>query len=569
MSRPAATPSLAGANGGPARAGLCVQLILWTGGLLAFYWFLVNFGVLEQLGFDAGHASSVARNLLAGNGLRTSVIANEALFGQQTVPALQTIWPPGMPIASVLLHLGAGTDISMGFVVINAIAHLLTAVLVVAVLVQCGLRLPVALAAGLISLLAIPNWILVVRGHSEPVMAAFAVFMGLLMLLALGSRSDRRVNAWIALAIVAGACCFLIRYQSIALLGPIGIIAIVSLTGRLGDGHPFQRSLLIGGGLFVVAAGYIGSNLLIAGTATGSDSPFELRPLSDVAESLTLVPVDWRPTAFVAQLTATVVAAVLAVLLSIRRAVPHHAESTDNTSTVNRLIQNQRVTLLFSTFAIVAVVGLIASLTFLTPAYPWIARYFTPMIPMAVVAGVLVMLLASVRSNRWIQSNSGATALTIVALLGALASQLPAARLIEEAAGKPIQRLIDEHPHLAGLLSQSTVKQAPGDDRPVVLMSNYSAYLALHTDLPILDTPFPDPDKPAWDEYRVAQVAQQYGVTHVVHFIDYPMRWGRNCNLRGSSEFTRTFRHAHAFAFASAIREGFQALFTRPARALK
>lgn len=494
--------------------GLILQCFFWVIGLGLFVWFLMTFGVIEQLGFDAGHATSVARNLIAGNGLRTSIISNDALFGQQIIPAIQTIWPPGMPMATAVLHIATGTAPAMGFVWINAASHLLTAALVVTILGSVGVRWPVAMAAGFVCLMTVPNWILIIRGHSEPPMAALSVLLCLLTTLALRSNSKNRMNIWVLTAIVVAVLCFLVRYQAIALLGPLTIIALISLTGRIGSNSQIFRSATIGASMLVVATAYIGSNILIAGSVTGSDSPFNGRTLSEVADALDLLPRHFRQPVFIIQLVGIIVLAAFTLALTFRQPrtpSPHH--------------KSQLVVLLFSSFTIVSIVLMLAMLTFMTPAYPWIARYFVPMLPMLLMTIVMMMMLFSRQSESAIQSKRAPLVLSAIAVIIALGSQLPAANLIEHAKGKAVETVTRTSPQVATLLGRGSGLAA---DSPRVLMSNHAAFLALWTEHAVLGTPFPDSDKPAWDERRVAQTVQAYGVTHVIVFAEYPEQWGRN-----------------------------------------
>lgn len=498
--------------------GLKLQCIAWALGLTFFAWFVLTFGVLEQLGFDAGHATSVARNLIEGKGLRTSIIASEALFNQEVIPAIQTIWPPGMPIATALLHVVSGIEPAIGFIWINAAAHLLTAVLVVVILTMAGLRFPVAMAAGFICLVTVPNWILVIRGHSEPPMVVFGLIFLLTTVLALRSPVKRGVSIWVLLAIASGAIGFLMRYQSMALIGPVIMLALFGLTGRLGTNFPVRRSVAIGLGLTIVILIFLGSNVLIAGAATGSDSPFSTRSLSEVADALVLVPDFAREVVFVTQIVLTIALALFTLAIAGRK------PRVDVSGARLGQHQTQVLTLIFSSFTVVAVVGMISILTFMTPAYPWLARYFVPSLPMLIIALIVLMLLGSRRTAQAIQGSKAAGVLTTTGVVIALGAQIPAAELIQTAKGKNVLTVAQSVPVVRALLENNTTDDGV---RPV-LMSNHEAYLGLVTSHPVLGTPFPDPIKPGWDEYRVAKAARRYRVTHVIYFSDYPKDWGRN-----------------------------------------
>ncbi len=220
---------------------------------------------LHDLALDSVQHLSVARSLLAGDGLATSVLYYEMHYRFGTIPAPQTVWPPGHAAAAAAVTL-LGADVARAFTAISVAAVVLSSAVLFASL--AALRVPAAIGAplALLWLVSPPNWQFGLRGSSE---APFILFTCLIVLLLAGSASGRRADAfrWAGIGCcVALALCW--RYQGVYLI-PALLLAVLVWTR--GQALP-QRLGLAACALLPPAIAAIllfGRNLLLTGAVTG------------------------------------------------------------------------------------------------------------------------------------------------------------------------------------------------------------------------------------------------------------------------------------------------------------
>jgi len=103
--------------------------------LLTLFWVAAVVGVLTLLASsdyfsnDAAQYWSVISNLLEGRGLKTSAVYYE-VQAAHGMPAHQTVWPPGLPLLAAGLAWSTGMDGVHAIVILNALAHGATALLI-------------------------------------------------------------------------------------------------------------------------------------------------------------------------------------------------------------------------------------------------------------------------------------------------------------------------------------------------------------------------------------------------------------------------------------------------------
>lgn len=185
---------------------------------------------------DTAQHISVARNLLEGEGLSTSILYYEEQYAMGVVPAPQTLWPPGYPVSVAALMLLGLSELAAAFL-LAIIGHLGTAWLLFIIGKQIGMTNQRALTlSGAWLLLAAPAT-LVIAAFTEPLYTA-------LTLLAVWAwlRSDGGHDyTWMLIAGSCAACAFTVRYIGITFI--VAVAAVLTLRFVL---EPNWRRLISG-----------------------------------------------------------------------------------------------------------------------------------------------------------------------------------------------------------------------------------------------------------------------------------------------------------------------------------
>jgi len=221
---------------------------------------------LAFLDSDAAQYLSTARNLLAGHGASTDVLYYDEHYRFGTVPAPQTVFPPGLPLI-LAAALALGADPAQASALAGVAGFCVAGLLLAACLVRLGVT-PwlVLLGVGTWFTLALA-WINVLEGRSEAVYTA----MTLASAAALVAPSPGRARLLAAGFFAAAALT--IRYQAVFFLGALALWWFVVLLLRAEGPGRFRRAVTDGLALFVLPVGaalfIFGRNVVLLGAAGG------------------------------------------------------------------------------------------------------------------------------------------------------------------------------------------------------------------------------------------------------------------------------------------------------------
>lgn len=177
------------------------------------------------LAIDTIQHLSVARNLLEGNGLATSILYYDVQYQFGTIPAPQTVWPAGAALAGAALG-GIGVDLATSFVLVSALGVLLAAVALLAALRAAGVRTAIAAPFAALWLVSPTTWHFALRGETEAPFVLFAC-LALLGAIRAARRDAPRLSDWLLTGTCA-ALALLWRYQGVYVMAGVGAAALAA-----------------------------------------------------------------------------------------------------------------------------------------------------------------------------------------------------------------------------------------------------------------------------------------------------------------------------------------------------
>lgn len=218
---------------------------------------------------DGAQYLSTIEQILAGNGIRTSAIYYEvqAQFG---MPALQTVWPPGLPLLAAGVSLLTGLSGLHAVALISAVAHCGTAIAIfwLCARLLAGDRVSAVIVA-VAYVLYVPALTLTIEVLSEPLFIAGLVAGACLLHAGLTSRTEReRLALFAAASLCVGLACTF-RYLGIAFVGALGLVGIWQIVrGRMSPAS-FKAGVALVVPAIVIVALLLGRNYAITGRLTG------------------------------------------------------------------------------------------------------------------------------------------------------------------------------------------------------------------------------------------------------------------------------------------------------------
>lgn len=188
------------------RHKLILLLLLIAGLAFNFLtWFIWDPSLIAN---DGVQSLSTAENWLKGLGFSTNALVYAPHF-QGTLPAIQTVWPPGIPFLIALIS-KAGLDLKTALLLLNLITHAMATLVMWLILRRMGIEsFFAAICAFFFYAMALP-WAYVSAGLTEPVFTTLA--LGSLLLLPDPKQSNPAI--WIGCGALI-ACCIYIRYSGV------------------------------------------------------------------------------------------------------------------------------------------------------------------------------------------------------------------------------------------------------------------------------------------------------------------------------------------------------------------
>lgn len=165
---------------------------------------------------------STARNWLQGHGFSTSALMYTPHF-QGVLPAPQTVWPPGYPLALAMITM-VGLSLQQGSLLINLISLAASAFLVFAILRRENLSFRAALGCALIFYCTVMPWSYSLALVTEP------LFSTLILVAIYFQPNDvqGKVGPWIASGLVIALCLFT-HYSGVLFAAGVGLGMFVYL----------------------------------------------------------------------------------------------------------------------------------------------------------------------------------------------------------------------------------------------------------------------------------------------------------------------------------------------------
>jgi hypothetical protein len=235
---------------------------------------------------DSFQLASVARNLLDGHGLSTSIVYYDSQYAAGTMPAAQTVWPPGMPAAvAALAYLGLDTDRAM--FVVSLAGYAACPFLAASILRRIDTTPSSGtflrwVAVALVPLLTAANAYVAVRAGTDGPFIAFSL-LALLGYLKCSASSKKRASAMALIAAgVTGAIAF--RYAGLFLLAAVAVTFLVEAWG-VRSWRVVRDGVVALAVPAIFAAALLVRNVIDAGNASGGMEARAWAPAGDVLKS--------------------------------------------------------------------------------------------------------------------------------------------------------------------------------------------------------------------------------------------------------------------------------------------
>jgi hypothetical protein len=470
---------------------------------------------------DAAQYLSTAQHLMAGDGLRTSVMYYDSQL-QQQAPAVQTVWPGGFPAITAAMSYLTGLSLDRSLVLVAILAHLGTAILLLFCLQMIGTGRGLALICAAFWMLFIPSWISVSRGLSEPLyqLCGIAAAVGVAAYYRVSNDTRMQIRhhrQWLLFAGLAVMAAITVRYQGVALIVPLAVAMMIN--------HPLQRAAWLKwlSGLAVVlpavslTALMFTRNVWITDSMTGGANPGRGQALMDIAERVTWLPDGWRMPAVVflmLSVLATSIAAAVLWFRTIRRldgaAASGHALPARAVSVYCLGAYASNVALLFylcltSTAYVIAMRYVVVCLLFLIPPCAALHSHIMRM---------MVGQLSSARRELTFAWGPGVLIVSVTMLQFA-ALQRPFFDRLESA--PPTRLLVTLQP--VWIDGRPALDWLRGDElQPPVIMSTHAHALSLLTSQTVVGVPIPIYTAQSWPEHQIHDLARRHGVKYLVAF---------------------------------------------------
>lgn len=453
-----------------------------------------------RLANDAAQYLSVAENLYAGRGIATSIIYYEEHYALHSVPAPQTVFPPGYPLAIAAVAAAGPTPTTAAFAV-DLAAWVASVLLLFSIARARGHPPMVAIGAAAAFACLASVWFYVHELLSEP------LFIALTLAAASCLVAPRRGAFWGALAGLCAAGAFSVRYAGIFFIVAVAAVFAVELLlhrrrRTITDALAFATPAL------AMVAALFWRNQALVGDFRGGNAHEVLKPLGGVLytalESAARV-VGLGRDVGIAELAA-LAALVLAGALAVRG---RGGVSLDTAALASAL--RDRAVLLCAIYPLVTVAGLIYLER--TTSVGLYSRMLVPLVPF-----VLLLLIEAGRAvrARGRASRVLARAALVSTVIAYLAGQAHAARRELE---RPTPRAALARA-LAEPLGETTVgawlRARVDADHPV--LGNEPQLLGAVLGRPVVGMTTPEYTSRIWTADAAHELVRSFDVGYVVLF---------------------------------------------------
>ena len=238
---------------------------------LAMAW---SFDPIQRIN-DASQYESTARNLRDGGQFATSCIFYGEHYRFGSVPAPQTVFPPGYPAFMAALSRLTGCSLRTAGFAINVVCFVASGWALFSLCRRIGSRADLAFVCSASWLLASTMWHAAWLNLSEPSFMLF-VLLAVRLLMEPGWRPT-------ALSGLSAAVAISTRYAGLFLVLAVGLNhALFALRRR--DKEPLQQAALFGVAPAIMLAALFGRNIALAGTMRGGND----YPMTESLQRVTL-----------------------------------------------------------------------------------------------------------------------------------------------------------------------------------------------------------------------------------------------------------------------------------------
>ena len=469
---------------------------------------------------DAAQYVSTTTHLLAGNGLRTSVLYYDSQL-VQSAPAVQTVWPAGFPLVAAVFSAVTGVPADRAVLAVAIFSHIGTALMLLLLMRLIGSNRWLALAVAGAWLMFIPSWLSVTRGLSDPMFQFFSMAAAVAIAgyfqpwqQRTSLRNASYGRRWVLLGTLSVMCAILTRYQAVVLIGPlvaavtVGRFQLQSLPARLFAGLIAGLPPVILLGLLFVR------NYWITGSLTGGAVSGRGQTLAEVASRIGFVPESFRMALMLLLIASCLFCAVIAATLwirdnrKVRLDVPNCPPAT-------------RAVMVYCLTAYATNIGLLLYLSLTSTVYGIEMRYLA--VCMLFLAPPTIWWVARTLGN-WaaVQSTRdadrtlveyGFAGLIVIGSFAQLSALQPAfVNRLETAPVAQINQILAANP-IAGQSSLSWLRE-----NTTTLMSTHAHSLSLLTRSTVIGVPVPVYTPHVWDEPQIRDLATRHDVSYVVAF---------------------------------------------------
>jgi len=175
---------------------------------------------------DVAQYTSVAKNILIGNGIYTDIIVYEQQYKTELLPAPQTVFPPGYPLLIALISLFGISSIDSVFLV-SALSFSLIPIILYKIARKSGFDYKLSILTGLSWLFIGFAWVFTLGGLSE-ISFVFFTLTSVYCLLEGCEVGQKQQLFWILVAAVFASFAFLVRYTGIFYILSVCILLTIN-----------------------------------------------------------------------------------------------------------------------------------------------------------------------------------------------------------------------------------------------------------------------------------------------------------------------------------------------------
>lgn len=476
----------------------CCSALTMLLGVIGFCSILLVQISIDWFSNDSSQYMSVTNRLLEGRGLRTSVLYFDHQHARG-MPALQTFWPPGLPVIAAFVASLFGLSAATALAAANVAAHGITALLLYRIACKLMPR-PArwhALALGIGYLIYYSAWQLALAGLSE---SYFLLGLVISVSCLIKGLSNERVNyGWLATASLAVGFSCLFRYQAVTFIASLGAAGIVAFYGKVTLSTLTRIVACVTGPGALIFLALMVRNIFFSDVITGGATAATGTPFGIVVQGFY-----WSLQAAIG-LTSTdlwnrllVVAMVASGLGWVALALRQNMTSSLDTMRVcivTHCIGGGLIT-----------VVLIAALSLKTTVYIFEPRYLLPCLLLGIVA-LLAMWPKQPRTGVVATILRNTTLISAAVLLLAHAWPVPPKNCAMCAIRSALEAEIGGQT-LAAFLSESATEASP-------LMSNQAQLLHALIDRPTIGIPSARLTSVDWTAEKIVALARRFGVSIV------------------------------------------------------